>query len=153
MELVSVFHGVGQVMELWTVLQALRYIWSKIRSRSLWGPKRSKEEEAREVLHSLVLAHVPVGTLCVCVCVCVSVRVRVCVCECLSVWSVRVHASVCACLYKPYRFWHSRTPVLCAARCHMALVLAVMHLYNIFKRFIASVHPFFILYKNLVFIN
>ena len=35
----------------------------------------------------------------------------------------------------------------------MALVFAVMHLYNILEFFIASVHSFFILLKNLVSIN
>ena len=33
--------------------------------------------------------------------------------------------------------------MVCAACCHLALVFAVMHLYNIFKFFIASVHFFF----------
>ena len=33
-----------------------------------------------------------------------------------------------------------------AACCHMALVFAVMHLYNLFLIFIASVHSFFILF-------
>ena len=35
----------------------------------------------------------------------------------------------------------------------MTLVFAVMHLYNILEFFIASVHSFFILLKNLVSIN
>ena len=35
----------------------------------------------------------------------------------------------------------------------MTLVFAVMHLYNILEFFIASVHSFFILFKNLVLIN
>ena len=35
----------------------------------------------------------------------------------------------------------------------MALVFAVMHLHNILEFFIASVHSFFILFKNLVLIN
>ena len=44
--------------------------------------------------------------------------------------------------------------VVCAACCHMTLVFAVMHLYNILDFFfIASVHSFFILFKNLVSIN
>ena len=44
--------------------------------------------------------------------------------------------------------------VVCAACCHMTLVFAVMHLYNILEFFIASVHSFFILLKkNLVLIN
>ena len=36
--------------------------------------------------------------------------------------------------------------VVCAACCHMTLVFAVMHLYNIFLKIIASVHSFFILF-------
>ena len=40
--------------------------------------------------------------------------------------------------------------VVCAACCHMTLVFAVMHLYNILEFFIASVHSFFILFVNLV---
>ena len=40
--------------------------------------------------------------------------------------------------------------VVCAACCHMALVFAIMHLYNIFLFYIVSVHSFFILFFNLV---
>ena len=36
--------------------------------------------------------------------------------------------------------------VVCAACCHMTLIFAVMHLYNILEFFIASVHSFFILF-------
>ena len=44
--------------------------------------------------------------------------------------------------------------VVCADCCHMALVFAIMHLYNIFIYFyIVSVHSFFILFFNLVSIN
>ena len=44
--------------------------------------------------------------------------------------------------------------VVLAACCHMALVCAVMRIYNIFQSFIASVHSFFILFfLNLVLIN
>ena len=44
--------------------------------------------------------------------------------------------------------------VVCAACCHMTLVFAVMHLYNILEIFIASVHSFFYtFFKNLVLIN
>ena len=44
--------------------------------------------------------------------------------------------------------------VVCAACCHMALEFAVMHLYHIFKVFIASAHSFFFtLLLNLVLIN
>ena len=38
--------------------------------------------------------------------------------------------------------------MVCAACCHMTLVFAVMHLYNILEFFIASVHSFFILFKK-----
>ena len=42
--------------------------------------------------------------------------------------------------------------VVCAACCHMALVFAVMHLYNNFFFIIASVHAFlFILFFSLFF--
>ena len=43
--------------------------------------------------------------------------------------------------------------VVCAACCHMAQVFAIMHLHNIFKFYIASVHSFFIFFFNLVSIN
>ena len=33
--------------------------------------------------------------------------------------------------------------MVCAACCHVTLVLAIMHLYNIFKFFIAFVHSYF----------
>ena len=36
--------------------------------------------------------------------------------------------------------------VVCAACCHMTLVIAIMHLYNLKKIFIASVHSFFTLF-------
>ncbi|XP_076466133.1 DNA-directed RNA polymerase III subunit RPC2-like [Babylonia areolata] len=42
--------------------EALRYIGSKTRIRS-WGAKRTNEEEGREMLYNLVLAHVPVPQL------------------------------------------------------------------------------------------
>ena len=41
--------------------------------------------------------------------------------------------------------------MVCAACCHLALVFAVMHLYNIYSFCIASIHSFFLL--NLVLIN
>ena len=34
--------------------------------------------------------------------------------------------------------------MVCAACCHMTLVFAVMHLYNILELFIAAVHSFFL---------
>ena len=46
--------------------------------------------------------------------------------------------------------------VVCAARCHMALVFAIMHLYNFFLYiyiYIVSVHSFFIYFFNLVSVN
>ena len=43
--------------------------------------------------------------------------------------------------------------VVSAACCHMALVFAVMHFYNIIFFFIASVHSFFVLFKNLILFN
>ena len=43
--------------------------------------------------------------------------------------------------------------LVCAACYHMALVFAIIHLYNIFKFYIASVHSFFIFFFNLVSIN
>lgn len=49
-----------QLINIRTQAQALAFIWSKIRTRSLWGRKKSKDEESLEVLHGLVLAHVPV---------------------------------------------------------------------------------------------
>ena len=45
---------------------------------------------------------------------------------------------------------------MCSVLPYMALVFAVMHLYNIFKFFIASVHSFFLyilFFYNLVLIN
>ncbi|CAH1244351.1 POLR3B [Branchiostoma lanceolatum] len=46
--------------QVFTQKQALRFIGLKVR-RSRWGgPKRTRVEEAREVLHSTILAHVPV---------------------------------------------------------------------------------------------
>ena len=38
--------------------------------------------------------------------------------------------------------------MVCAACCHVTLVFAVMHLYNILEFFIASTHSFFILFLN-----
>lgn len=41
--------------------QALRYIGSKVRVRRMWNePKKGKVEEARDILHGVILAHVPV---------------------------------------------------------------------------------------------
>ena len=45
-----------------------------------------------------------------------------------------------------YRFREDIWSVVCAAYCHMTLVFAVMHLYNILEFFIDSVHSFFLLF-------
>lgn len=45
--------------QVFTPLQALEYISSKIRQR-MYGSKRSKTDEARDVLKNVILAHVPV---------------------------------------------------------------------------------------------
>ena len=43
--------------------------------------------------------------------------------------------------------------LVCAACYHMALVFAIMQVYNIFKFHIVSVHSFSIFFFNLVSIN
>ena len=43
--------------------------------------------------------------------------------------------------------------VVCAACCRVTLVFAVVHLCNVLEFFIASVHSFFILFKNLLLLN
>lgn len=46
----------------WFVFQALRYLGNKVRRQRMWGgPKKTKMEEARELLASLILTHVPVS--------------------------------------------------------------------------------------------
>ncbi|MED6261796.1 DNA-directed RNA polymerase III subunit RPC2 [Ataeniobius toweri] len=43
------------------VFQALRFLGNKVRRQRMWGgPKKTKMEEARELLASLILTHVPV---------------------------------------------------------------------------------------------
>lgn len=45
-------------------LQALKFIGNKIRTRNVWvGSKKTKVDEARDVLHGVVLAHVPVSQM------------------------------------------------------------------------------------------
>lgn len=45
----------------WSAFQALRYLGNKVRRQRMWGgPKKTKMEEARELLASLILTHVPV---------------------------------------------------------------------------------------------
>ncbi|GAB1598909.1 DNA-directed RNA polymerase III subunit RPC2-like [Argonauta hians] len=47
--------------QVYTCSQALRYIGSKVRVRRMWNEaKKSKLEEARDILHGVILAHVPV---------------------------------------------------------------------------------------------
>ena len=47
---------------LWFNLQALKFIGNRIRQRRMWGgPKKTKVDEARDVLHGVILAHVPVS--------------------------------------------------------------------------------------------
>jgi len=42
--------------------QALKYLGNKVRRQRIWGgPKKTKMEEARELLASLILTHVPVS--------------------------------------------------------------------------------------------
>ncbi|XP_052245224.1 DNA-directed RNA polymerase III subunit RPC2-like [Dreissena polymorpha] len=46
---------------VFTQLQALKYIGNRIRQRRMWGgPKKTKVDEARDVLHGVLLSHVPV---------------------------------------------------------------------------------------------
>ena len=47
-------------MKVFTQLQALEYIGSKIRSSRGWGKPKSKVDEASEALASVILVHVPV---------------------------------------------------------------------------------------------
>uniref|UniRef100_UPI00358DE3D5 DNA-directed RNA polymerase III subunit RPC2 isoform X2 n=1 Tax=Myxine glutinosa TaxID=7769 RepID=UPI00358DE3D5 len=50
-----------QKAQIFTQLQALRYIGNKVRRQRMWGgPKKTKMEEARELLANTVIAHVPV---------------------------------------------------------------------------------------------
>lgn len=45
-------------------LQALKYLGNKVRRQRMWGgPKKTKMEEARELLATTILAHVPVSDL------------------------------------------------------------------------------------------
>ncbi|XP_033638583.1 DNA-directed RNA polymerase III subunit RPC2-like isoform X2 [Asterias rubens] len=48
-------------LQIYTQTQALKFIGSKVRQRRMWGgSKKSKTDEAREILATTVLAHVPV---------------------------------------------------------------------------------------------
>nr|XP_033807945.1 DNA-directed RNA polymerase III subunit RPC2 isoform X2 [Geotrypetes seraphini] len=50
-----------QKAQIFTQMQALKYIGNKVRRQRMWGgPKKTKMEEARELLASTILAHVPV---------------------------------------------------------------------------------------------
>ncbi|XP_052807521.1 DNA-directed RNA polymerase III subunit RPC2-like [Mya arenaria] len=46
---------------VFTQLQALKYIGTRIRQRRMWGgPKKTKIDEARDVLYGVILSHIPV---------------------------------------------------------------------------------------------
>ncbi|XP_072044988.1 DNA-directed RNA polymerase III subunit RPC2-like [Amphiura filiformis] len=48
-------------LQIYTQTQALKYIGGKVRQRRMWGgPKKTKVDEARELLATTILAHVPV---------------------------------------------------------------------------------------------
>ncbi|KAK3707608.1 hypothetical protein QZH41_017867, partial [Actinostola sp. cb2023] len=47
-------------LHIYSQLQALKYIGSKVRVRTTWGRSRSKVDEAREILAHVVFAHIPV---------------------------------------------------------------------------------------------
>uniref|UniRef100_A0A3Q2P5P5 DNA-directed RNA polymerase subunit beta n=1 Tax=Fundulus heteroclitus TaxID=8078 RepID=A0A3Q2P5P5_FUNHE len=50
-----------QKAQIFTQTQALRFLGNKVRRQRMWGgPKKTKMEEARELLASLILTHVPV---------------------------------------------------------------------------------------------
>uniref|UniRef100_A0A8C2K2T1 DNA-directed RNA polymerase subunit beta n=1 Tax=Cyprinus carpio TaxID=7962 RepID=A0A8C2K2T1_CYPCA len=50
-----------QKAQIFTQTQALKYIGNKVRRQRMWGgPKKTKMEEARELLASTILTHVPV---------------------------------------------------------------------------------------------
>ena len=52
----------GNTLPNFIFLQALKFIGSKVRQKRMWGgSKRSKIDEAREILATTVLAHVPVS--------------------------------------------------------------------------------------------
>ncbi|XP_031570048.1 DNA-directed RNA polymerase III subunit RPC2-like isoform X2 [Actinia tenebrosa] len=47
-------------LQIYTQLQALKYMGKKVRVRATWGKSRSKVDEARELLAHVLLAHIPV---------------------------------------------------------------------------------------------
>ncbi|XP_056425888.1 DNA-directed RNA polymerase III subunit RPC2 [Hyla sarda] len=52
-----------QKAQIFTQMQALKYIGNKVRRQRMWGgggPKKSRVDEARELLASTILTHVPV---------------------------------------------------------------------------------------------
>nr|XP_034983724.1 DNA-directed RNA polymerase III subunit RPC2 [Zootoca vivipara] len=50
-----------QKAQIFTQMQALKYLGNKVRRQRMWGgPKKTKMEEARELLATTILAHVPV---------------------------------------------------------------------------------------------
>lgn len=55
-------HIIVYYFKLLVTFQALRYLGNKVRRQRMWGgPKKTKMEEARELLASLILTHVPVS--------------------------------------------------------------------------------------------
>uniref|UniRef100_A0A4W6E8J3 DNA-directed RNA polymerase subunit beta n=1 Tax=Lates calcarifer TaxID=8187 RepID=A0A4W6E8J3_LATCA len=58
---VGASHSTDLCCSCCSVSQALRYLGNKVRRQRMWGgPKKTKMEEARELLASLILTHVPV---------------------------------------------------------------------------------------------
>ncbi|XP_064629058.1 DNA-directed RNA polymerase III subunit RPC2-like [Lineus longissimus] len=48
--------------QVFTQIQALKHMGSKVRQRRMWGgPRKSKVDEARDILANVILAHVPVN--------------------------------------------------------------------------------------------
>lgn len=80
-------------------IQALKFIGGKVRQRRMWGgPRKSKSEEARELLAGTILAHVPVSYSPSSVCIRTefilmqvealkTLLVTLCTCPCTIQWS------------------------------------------------------------------
>ncbi|KAG8200108.1 hypothetical protein JTE90_001961 [Oedothorax gibbosus] len=62
--LTKIFHSIEECRsaQVFTQTQALRYMGSKLRQRKMWGSTQKKNpiDEAREILTTTILAHVPV---------------------------------------------------------------------------------------------
>jgi len=48
-------------LQVYTKIQALHFLGSKVRQRTIWGKARTKFEDARELLKRTILAHVPIN--------------------------------------------------------------------------------------------